>query len=178
MEESLRAGLVDPDELVGPTDEELLHEIARRAMEDDGEVAARIATRWLAALRQRRLPKRAVELTATDLAGRRVEDWAVGDSPWKRAIEDDLATELGLEPGEVMIDFPAKAAMFQLDLLVERRDGRVERLGPSGLPGLFDLPKVAQELYTTTRVLRVFTLERRELSAERVLDRITRKIGV
>lgn len=178
VEESLRAGLVDPDELVGPTDEELLHEIARRAMEDDGEVAARIATRWLPALRQRRLPKRAVELTATDLAGRRVEDWAVGDSPWKRAIEDDLATELGLEPGEVMIDFPAKAAMFQLDLLVERRDGRVERLGPSGLPGLFDLPKVAQELYTTTRVLRVFTLERRELSAERVLDRITRKIGV
>ena len=178
VEESLRAGLVDPDELVGPTDEELLHEIARRAIEDDGEGAARIATRWLPALRQRRLPKRAVELTATDLAGRRVEDWAVGDSPWKRAIEDDLATELGLEPGEVMIDFPAKAAMFQLDLLVERRDGRVERLGPSGLPGLFDLPKVAQELYTTTRVLRVFTLERRELSAERVLDRITRKIGV
>ncbi|MEX2465625.1 MAG: HD domain-containing protein [Gemmatimonadota bacterium] len=178
VEESVRSGLIDPDELVGPTDEELLHEIARRALEDDGEVAARIANRWLPALRQRRLPKRAVELTAADLAGRRVEDWAVGDSPWKRAVEDDLAAELGLEPGEVMIDFPAKAAMFQLDLLVERRDGRVERLGPGGLPGLFDLPKVAQELYTTTRVLRVFTLERREVSAERVLERITRRIGV
>ena len=45
-------------------------------------------------LRRRRLPKRALELTAADLRGRRVEDWAVGDSPWKRAIEDDLARVL------------------------------------------------------------------------------------
>ena len=178
VEESLRAGLLDPDELVGPTDEELLHEIGRRALEDDGETAARIATRWLPALRRRRLPKRAVELTAADLMGRRVEDWAVGDSPWKRAVEDDLAVELGLESGEVMIDFPAKAAMFQLDMLIERRDGGVARSGAEGVPGLFDLPKVAQELYRTTRVLRVFTFERRELSAEVVLEKITRKVEV
>lgn len=178
VDESVRAGLLDPEELVGPTDEELLYEIGRRALEDGGEVADRIATRWLPALRRRRLPKRALELTAADLQGRMVEDWAVGDSPWKRAIEDDLAAELGLAPGEVMIDFPAKAAMFQLDLLVERRDGTVQRLGAEGVPGLVDLPKVAQELYTTTRVLRVFTMERREMSPEHVLDRITRKVEV
>lgn len=176
VEESVGAGLLDPEELVGPTDEELLHEIGRRALEGDGDVAERIASRWLPALRQRRLPKRAVELTAADLQGRRVEDWAVGDSPWKRAVEDDLATELGLQPGEVMIDFPAKAGMFQLDLLIERRGGGVERSGPDGVPGLFDLPKVARELYTTTRVLRVFTFERREVSPEWVLERITRRI--
>ena len=68
-----------------------------------------------------------------DLAGRQVEDWAVGDSPWKRAVEDDLAEELGLESGEVIIDFPVKPAMFQLDLLIERRDGRVQRLGLEGV---------------------------------------------
>jgi len=175
VDEAVRGGLVDPDELVGPTDEELIHEIGRRALDDDGPVAERIASRWLPALRTRRLPKRAVELNAADLEGRRVEDWAVGDSPWKRAIEDDLAGELGLEPGEVMIDFPAKAAMFQLDLLVERRGGRVQRLGTDGVPGLFDLPKVARELYTTTRVLRVFTFERREIEPEWILERITRR---
>ena len=53
----------------------------RRAQEDDSEVAERLATRWLPALRHRRLPKRALELTAADLRGRQVEDWAVGDSP-------------------------------------------------------------------------------------------------
>lgn len=177
VEESVRGGLVDPEELVGPTDEELLYEIGRRAMEDDGEVAERIATRWLPALRHRRLPKRALELTAADLSGRRVEDWAVGDSPWKRAVEDDLASELGLEPGEVMIDFPVKEAMFQLDLLVERRDGRVQRLDIEGAEGILDLTKVAFELYTSARVLRVFTFERRVISADHVLERITRPAG-
>jgi HD superfamily phosphohydrolase len=177
VEEAVRAGLIAPDELVGPTDEELLYLITTRAHEDDGEVAERIATRWLPALRQRRLPKRALELTAADLAGRQVEDWAVGDSPWKRAVEDDLAAELGLEPGEVVIDFPAKPHMFQVDILVERRGGLVQRLDMEGLEGLLDLPRVAQELYTTARVLRVFTFERREVSPEAVLDRITRPAG-
>lgn len=178
VREAVGAGLLDPDELVGPTDEELLYEIGRRAHEDDSDVAERLATRWLPALRQRRLPKRAVELTAADLRGRTVEDWAAADSPWKRAIEDEMAAELNLEPGEVMIDFPAKRAMFQLDVLVERRDGSVERLGRSGLPGVLDLPQVTRELYTTARVLRVFTFERRELDASVVLERITRPVSV
>jgi HD superfamily phosphohydrolase len=177
VEESVSAGLIDPDELVGPTDEELLYEIARRAHEDDSDAAERLATRWLPALRHRRLPKRALELTAADLRGRQVEDWAVGDSPWKRVVEDEIAGELGLEPGEVMIDFPAKPAMFQLDVLVEFRDGSVGRLGTEGLAGLVDLPRVARELYTTARVLRVFTLERREVDREQVLERITRRAG-
>jgi hypothetical protein len=137
-------------------------------------VAERLATRWLPALRHRRLPKRALELTAADLAGRVVEDWAVGDSPWKRAVEDELAGQLDLEPGEVVIDFPAKRAMFQLDVLVRRRDGAVERLGRKGLPGLVDLPRVARELYRTARVLRVFTLERRTLDPGALLERISR----
>lgn len=174
VEEAVRSGLVDPEELVGPTDEELLYEISRRALESDDEIPERLASRWIPALRQRRLPKRALELTAADLRGRRVEDWAVGDSPWKRAVEDELASELGLEPGEVMIDFPAKRAMFQLDLLVERRGGVVERMGPEGVPGLLDLPRVAGELYHTARALRVFTFERRTLDPDQLLRRITR----
>jgi hypothetical protein len=177
VEEAVGAGLLAPDELVGPTDEELLYQIGRRAFEDDGEVAERITTRWLPALKARRLPKRALELTAADLAGRQVEGWAIGDSPWKRAVEDDLAAELGLEPGEVVIDFPAKPAMFQLDVLVERRGRVVQRLDMEGLEGLLDLPRVAQELYSTARVLRVFTFERRQVSADDVLDRITRPAG-
>jgi uncharacterized protein len=177
VEESVRGGIIDTEELIGPTDEELLYEIGRRVLDDDSEVAERIATRWLPALRHRKLPKRALELTAADLAGRQVEDWAVGDSPWKRAVEDDLATELGLESGEVVIDFPVKPAMFQLDLLVERQGGGVQRLDMAGVEGMLDLPKVARELYTTARVLRVFTFERREVSAEQLLDRITRPVG-
>ena len=67
--------------------------------------------------------------------------------------------------------------MFQLDLLVERRDGTVQRLDMEGLEGLLDLPRVAHELYSTARVLRVFTFERRDVPAADVLDRITRPAG-
>jgi hypothetical protein len=137
-------------------------------------VAERLATRWLPALRHRRLPKRALELTAADLNGRRVEDWVATDSPWRREVEDEIAAQLALEPGEVVIDFPAKRAMFQLDVLVELRGGEVRRLGAQGLAGLVDLPRVARELYTTARVLRVFTFERRTLDVGAVLERITR----
>ena len=50
VEESVRAGILDPEELIGPTDEELLHEISRRSQEDDGEVTERIASRVVAGL--------------------------------------------------------------------------------------------------------------------------------
>ena len=82
-----------------------------------------------------------------------------------------------MEPGEVVIDFPAKKAMFQLNVLVERRDGQIQRLGLGGLPGLLDLPRLADNLYTTARVLRVFTFEQRSIKADDIIARITRPTG-
>ncbi len=174
INEAVSAKILDAEELVGPTDEELLYETARRAQESDTPVGERLATRWLPALRARRLPKRALEVTAAELGDRVVEDWAISETSLKRGVEDSLADEIGLEPGEVFIDFPAKRSMFQLDFLVERSSGQVERLGSGGLVGLLDLPRLAEELYTTTRVLRVFTFERRSLDRDRVLELITR----
>ncbi len=60
--------------------------------------------------------------------------------------------------------------MFQLDLLIRRRSGEVQRLGRGGLPGVIDLPRVAEELYRTARVLRVFTFRRRRMTPERLLE--------
>jgi len=51
-----------------------------------------------------------------------------------------------------------------LNLLLERRNGSVARVGARGLPGVIDLPTVAEGLYRTARVLRVFTFRRREMS--------------
>ena len=133
VEQAVRAGLLRPDELVGPTDEHLLHDLEQRA--------------------------RAAE-----------PEWAEGPSPRRREAEDALAAELGLEPGEVFVDFPVKRSMFQLDVLVELRDGRVERMGAEGLPGLLDLGRVTGALYDTARVLRIYTFRRRELGADRALE--------
>jgi HD superfamily phosphohydrolase len=163
VEGAVHEGLVSPEELVGPTDEQLLYEIERRAIETDTPSAHRLTKRWLPALKSRRLPKRALELTAADTNGLDVPPWLLSESRQKRKLEDELATSLELEPGEVFIDFPTKKAMFQLNLLLERKGGEVVRVGPEGLPGVIDLPRVAQELYGTARVLRVFTFERRSL---------------
>ena len=173
VEETVESGLLRSEELVGPTDEELLYEIARR-----GEVVSearprRVVDRWLPDLRARRLPKRAMEITAAELEDQRVAPWVVEDRRRLRREEDRLAEELGLAPGEVVVDYPAKRAMLELDLLVQRRSGEVERLRASGLPGLIDLPRLAQELYRTTRVLRVFTFRRRTVPVELVRERFT-----
>lgn len=172
VDEAVRVGLIASGELVGPTDEELLYEIGRRARAADGLVARRIGERWLPALRNRRLPKRALEMTAAELEGWSLHDWLAGDTPKKRALEDRLAADLDLEPGEVVIDFPVKARMFELDILLEMGNGDVVRLGAEGRTGMIDLPSLAEELYRTARVLRVFTFERRVLSPALLMDQI------
>lgn len=174
VEEAVEIGLIDPDELVGPTDEELLYEIQRRAFGRTDETSECITERWLPGLRQRNLPKRAVEITAAELEGRVLEDWVLSETSMKRGVEDQLARELGLQRGEVFIDVPVKDRMFELNILMQRRSGEVQRLGPEGLPGVIDLPRLAEELYRTARILRVFTFEARELDRDVVLERITR----
>jgi len=170
VDETVRVGIMTAEELVGPTDEELLYEIRVRAAERDDPEARRIGTRWIPALRNRRLPKRACEITAPELDGVALPDWISRETGERRALEDRIGEELGLDPGEVFVDYPAKSRMLDLDILVERRRGGVERLGQGGLRGLIDLPRLAEELYRTTRVLRVFTLERREFGRSAFLD--------
>jgi HD superfamily phosphohydrolase len=170
VDEAVQTGLLAKDELVGPTDEDLLYRIHDRASSASDPEVRRIGERWVFALRNRRLPKRACELTAPELEGVALPAWVSQESPTRRKVEDTLASELGLFPGEVMIDYPVKRKMLDLDLLVERRDGSVERLSAEGLPGLIDLPGVAEELYRTSRVLRVFTMERRSLDPRRALE--------
>ncbi len=175
VSEAVGVGLLHSDELVGPTDEELLYEIRRRALAADSPAGRLVGDRWIPALRARRLPKRALELTPPELEGVGIPTWAAEDTPERRAVEDRLADSLGLASGEVFLDFPAKRRMLELDLLVQRRGGRVERLRDGGLPGLLDLPAVAEELYRSTRVLRVFTLEPRTLEPEAVLPLLTKE---
>ncbi len=171
VETAVETQLLTPTDLIGATDEELLHDIKRRAEASEAPAARRLAERWLPALRERRLPKRATEVPAWKLEGRDVPEWVGGDSAEKRRWEDEVAAGLGLAPGEAILDFPVKKAMFQLDVLVERPDG-VERVGPDGVPGLIDLPRLARELYRTARVLRLFTFERRRVEPEWLLERV------
>jgi HD superfamily phosphohydrolase len=137
-------GAIDPASLGAATDDVLLHELA-----------ARDRTGIAAALRERRLYKRALELPPSELSGA-LPAWLWEGGKRLEAVEDDLATRAGLAPGELLVDFPHKTAMLRLDLPIARRDGSVSRLTDRGWPGRIDLPRVAQDLVETARRLRVF----------------------
>ena len=177
VQDALDAALLRPDELVGETDERLLARLEVRAEGSDDPRARRVADRWLPAIRERRLPKRALELPGEALRGLPAEEWLYEDPPLRDALERRLAEDLDVEEGDVFVDYPEKPRMLGLDLLLLRRDGAVQRLDDGGRTGLIDLPRVADELYYTARTFRVFTTGRRTLDARAVLDLLALPAG-
>ncbi len=144
VDEALRDGVLAERDLASFTDEGLLHRL------ESGSPSP-----LLHALRTRRLYKRALECSAAELP-EGVWEWIADDRARTIAAEDALASELGLAPGELILDFPAKPQMLGLDLPVLRRDGSIRRLTSTGWAGAIDLPALSRELYRAARWLRVF----------------------
>ncbi len=174
VRDALDADLIDPDEIVGQTDERFLALLEVRAAGSSDSAARRVSERWLPALLGRRLPKRALEIPGEVLRGYAVDGWLNSDAELRHALEERLATELRLPPGGVLLDYPEKESMLGLDLLLLRRGGEAQRLNENGRTGLIGLPRVADELYHTARVFRVFTLDRRTLSPEKIMPLLAR----
>ena len=154
---ALRAGSLSAEELAGYTDEGLLHELAERA-----------PTALLAAMRERRLYKRVFECPAAELPPD-IGEWIADDRALVVAVEDQLARELKLQPGELLLDYPVKTQMLGLDIPVRRRDGSVRRLTAAGWEGAINLPKLSEELYGSARWLRVFTVSRVVIARDAVV---------
>jgi HD superfamily phosphohydrolase len=155
--DALNAGSLDARTLAGFTDEGILHVMSQRA-----------PTPLLAALRERRLYKRAFECPAADLPGDAGE-WIADDRQLTRDVETALARELGLELGELLLDYPTKTQMLGLDLLVLRRSGSLRRLTAEGWQGSINLPKLSEEFYRSARWLRVYTAKRLTIDPHRMM---------
>ncbi|MFN2564016.1 MAG: HD domain-containing protein [Gemmatimonadaceae bacterium] len=163
--DAINAGSLDARELAAFTDEGLLHRVADLA---PGPL--------LGALRARRLYKRAFECPAADLPQDGGE-WIADDRPLAVAVEDALAREVGLAPGELLVDYPAKTQMLGLDIPVLRRTRDVRQLTAAGWEGAMNLPKLSEQFYRSARWLRVFTCRRMVLDRRRVLDLVRRPAG-
>ncbi|MDP9178682.1 MAG: HD domain-containing protein [Gemmatimonadota bacterium] len=156
VEDALRVGAIDAELLPSYTDEGLLHRLEHAA-----------PSSLLDALKSRRLYKRALEWPASQLDDG-FGEWVATDRERTREAEDSLAAELGVKPGEVLLDFPIKTQMLGLDIPVLRRSGEVERLTGEGWPGTINLPSLSEALYRSARWLRVFVARRTEVSRARV----------
>lgn len=162
VEDAVRMDVVDVQSLARHTDEGLMHRL-----ESDRP------TPLLAALKERRLYKRAAEWPAAELDDNMVE-WIATDRKRVAQVENSLAKEFGLAPGELLLDYPVKTQMLGLDIPVLRRSGKVERLTGEGWIGTINLPSLSEELYKSARWLRVFTAKRASLEPRRVLDALER----
>ncbi len=142
VEDALSSARLERRELARYTDEGLLHwleEVGRSPLLD--------------ALRGRRLHKRVLECPAAELG--QAADWISSDRDLALAAEDALAMELGLSPGELLLDYPEKPRMLGLDIPLQRRDGSIVRLTEAGMEGVINLPTLSEQLYRSARWLRV-----------------------
>jgi HD superfamily phosphohydrolase len=162
VEDALHAGVVSGESLSRYTDEGLMHRL---------ETAG--PTHLLVALKERKLYKRAAEWPAAELDDDKVE-WIASDRNRVARTEDELAKELGLGPGELLLDYPAKTQMLGLDIPVLRRGGNVERLTGEGWIGTINLPSLSEELYKSARWLRVFTAKRTSLDPRQIREALER----
>ena len=142
---AVRQGLVTRVGVRDVTDDAFMQLLIEQA---DGSLAG--------AVRDRRLYKRALDLPASEVTAT-PEPWISDDPDLTEQVEDSLARWAGLEPGELLLDFPARANMLSVNLPLRLRDGRVERLTDEGRAGQLGLPRIAGELYRSARRLRVFT---------------------
>ncbi len=155
--DALDAGTLDARTLAGFTDEGLLHALQTRA-----------PNQLLDSLRGRRLYKRAFECPAADLGGDDAE-WIADDPKLTAAVENQLAREVQLQPGELLLDYPAKTQMLGLDLLIQRPYGDVRRVTAAGWEGVINLPRLSEEFYRSARWLRVFTSTRMAIDATKMM---------
>lgn len=161
VREAVAAGSVSAAELPELTDDAFM----QRLIGEGGNTMA-------AAIRSRRLFKRALDLPAGEVP--RAAGWVVEDADLLARVEDQVAREVGLEPGELLIDFPARENMLSVDLRLRLRGGGVEHLTDAGLTGQLGLPRIADQLYQSARRLRVFVAR----PAGQGLDGLANLVGV
>jgi HD superfamily phosphohydrolase len=162
VEDAIEAGVIDAASLARYTDEGLMHRLE-----------SAWPTQLLIALKERKLYKRAAEWPAAELDAEGME-WIATDRKRVTQTENELASEFGLTPGELLLDYPAKTQMLGLDIPVLRRDGTVERLTGEGWIGTINLPSLSEELYKSARWLRIFTAKRAHLDQEKLLQALER----
>ena len=150
---TIAAGRMSPDTVAIATDDGLTHELAQHD-----------PTGLAAALRERRLAKRALDLPGTDLPAQ-TATWPATDPDLLQRVEERLARELKLGPDELFLDFPSKPGMLDVTIpVVGRSGGAAQHIG---------LPSVAAELHRSAQRLRVFVMRPVNIPAKKIIDLVT-----
>ena len=160
------AGAIGDAVIAEATDDGLMELLLRR----NGATGAVADWRAIAAaIRARRLYKRAMDLPASDVPAD-AQPWVADDPALVARVEDSLASEVGLPPGGLLLDYPSRSSMLGVDLPLRLRGGAIDRLTDEGRAGQLGLPRVADELYRSARRFRVFVAQPPARSLGGILD--------
>ena len=150
---TIAAGRMTAETLAVATDDGLIHELEQHD-----------TTGLAAALRERRLAKRALDLAGTDLPAQ-TATWPATNPDLLQQVEERLARQVGLGPDELFLDFPSKPGMLDVTIpVVGRSGGAAQHIG---------LPRVAAELHRSAQRLRVFVMKPVKIEAKRIIDLVT-----
>jgi hypothetical protein len=158
---AIAAGGVDRDAVAVATDDGFIHDLMRQD-----------ATGLARCLRERRLAKRALDLPAADLPAA-TPTWPADDPELLERVENRLARDVGLAPGELFLDFPVKSQMLALDLPLVKRDGAVTWLSQPEAISELGVPRLAAELSRSARRLRVFVRAPATVPARAIVELVT-----
>jgi HD superfamily phosphohydrolase len=161
VREAVRRGTLTIEAIAESTDDGLMELLIKH---DQNRLAA--------CIRARRLHKRALDLPASEVPTD-VQPWIAAQPDLLERFEDAIAAQVGLGPGDVFVDFPARTAMLGVNLPLRTRSGVVERLTDAGRAGHLGLPRVADELYRSARRLRIFVASQPSRSLDFVLELLT-----
>jgi hypothetical protein len=168
-------GAIGVPAIAEATDDGLMELLLRRTADQRRRDAAGGEGDWgelAAAIRARRLYKRALDLPASDVPAA-MQPWLADDAELTGRVEDALAAELELPEGGILLDFPSRSSMLGVDLPLRLRGGAIDRLTDEGRAGQLGLPRVADELYRSAQRFRVFVAHPVARSLSGVLEMAT-----
>ncbi|MDH5643553.1 MAG: HD domain-containing protein [Gemmatimonadota bacterium] len=160
--EAIARNEIDLDTIAFSTDDALVELLAETSQHE-----------LVLGLKRRRLYKRLVEISGADVPAD-AGDWIANNPKLLTKVENHLAAQLGLKPGEILVDFPRKAKMLDVDMLLKTEPGDVVHLGTGQGAIRLGIDRVAEELHSRARNLRVFAKERIEFDPNRIMEIVSR----
>jgi len=146
VQDTLASGILDSDWIAHSTDEALMERLHSLP---DAPLALR--------LKRRQLYKRVLDIPAGSVPSG-AGGWISDDPRLVRRAEDRIAAQCDLRPGDVLLDFPKKPEMLEVELPVRTRGGAVVRLSKETGSDWLGIQRVSHELHTSARRLRVFAI--------------------
>lgn len=159
---AIEEGMLEREELMTSTDQDLLGMIRDRLRSLHGGKAESVLRRLWEGVSERRLYGAALKLPVRRFPRLRPEDLPV--------VEKALSDHLGFAPGEVLLDLPHRPDMLDMGVWVQRSGGQVQHATELGTDGGIAIQHLAEAAYHASSRALVLTSRKAHLEERDLWD--------